>query len=38
VVLGADPGGAKLVKATELGIPLLDEDGFGRILETGELP
>ncbi len=38
VVLGADPGGAKLAKATELGIPLLDEDGFDRLLETGELP
>ncbi|HXR21433.1 MAG TPA: NAD-dependent DNA ligase LigA [Acidimicrobiales bacterium] len=38
VVLGADPGGAKLTKATELGIPLLDEDGFDRFLETGELP
>jgi DNA ligase (NAD+) len=38
VVLGADPGGAKLFKATELGIPLLDEGGFGRLLETGELP
>ena len=38
VVLGADPGGAKLAKATELGIPLLDEDGFGRLLNTGELP
>ncbi len=38
VVLGTDPGGAKLTKATELGIPLLDEDGFDRLLETGELP
>jgi DNA ligase (NAD+) len=38
VVLGEDPGGAKLTKATELGIPLLDEEGFERLLETGELP
>jgi DNA ligase (NAD+) len=38
VVLGADPGGAKLSKATEIGVPLLDEEGFGRFLETGELP
>ena len=38
VVLGADPGGAKLSKATEFGIPLLDEDGFDRLLATGELP
>ncbi len=37
VVLGDDPGGAKLAKATELGIPLLDEGGFGRLLDTGEL-
>lgn len=38
VVVGTDPGGAKLAKATELGIPLLDEDAFERLLETGELP
>jgi DNA ligase (NAD+) len=38
VVLGDDPGGAKLARATELGIPLLDEEGFGRLLDTGELP
>jgi DNA ligase (NAD+) len=38
VVLGADPGGAKVSKATELGIPLLDEDAFDRLLDTGELP
>ena len=38
MVLGVDPGGAKLSKATELGIPLLDEGGFDRLLETGELP
>lgn len=38
VVVGADPGGAKLNKATALGIPLLDENGFERFLATGELP
>jgi DNA ligase (NAD+) len=38
VVLGADPGGAKLSRATDLGVPLLDEEGFGRLLDTGELP
>jgi DNA ligase (NAD+) len=37
VVVGADPGGAKLAKATELGVPLVDEDGFDRLLESGEL-
>jgi DNA ligase (NAD+) len=38
VVAGSDPGGAKLAKAAELGIPVLDEAGFARLLETGELP
>ena len=38
VVVGSEPGGAKLAKATELGIPLLDEDAFERLLETGSLP
>jgi DNA ligase (NAD+) len=36
VVVGRDPGAAKLNKATELGIPVLDEAAFGRLLETGE--
>jgi DNA ligase (NAD+) len=38
VVVGADPGSAKLAKATELGVPLLDEAGFAHLLATGELP
>jgi DNA ligase (NAD+) len=38
LVLGSDPGAAKLAKAHELGIPILDEDGFDRLLATGELP
>ena len=38
LVVGADPGGAKLAKATELGVPVLDEEGFQHLLETGELP
>ncbi|MGH9127373.1 MAG: helix-hairpin-helix domain-containing protein, partial [Acidimicrobiales bacterium] len=38
VVLGAEPGAAKLAKATELGVPILDEAGFAYLLETGELP
>jgi DNA ligase (NAD+) len=38
LVLGDEPGGAKLAKANELGIPLLDEAAFERLMETGELP
>jgi DNA ligase (NAD+) len=35
VVVGTDPG-SKLAKATELGIPLLDEDGLKRLLGEAE--
>jgi DNA ligase (NAD+) len=38
VVLGTEPGQAKLTKAEELGVPLLDEAGFRHLLDTGELP
>ncbi len=38
LVAGADPGQAKLNRATELGIPVLNQDGFEHLLETGELP
>jgi len=38
VVVGAEPGASKITKATELGIPVLDEAAFVRLLETGELP
>ena len=38
VVVGEAPGAAKLGKAEELGVPVLDEDAFLRLLETGELP
>ena len=38
VVVGTEPGQAKLAKAEELGIPILDEAGFIQLLETGELP
>jgi DNA ligase (NAD+) len=38
IVVGEGPGAAKLTKAQELGIPVLDEAGFRHLLETGELP
>ncbi len=37
VVVGTDPG-TKADKAAELGVPQVDEDGFVRLLKTGELP
>ncbi|HSH22524.1 MAG TPA: NAD-dependent DNA ligase LigA [Acidimicrobiales bacterium] len=38
LVVGSEPGQAKLAKAVELNIPILDEAGFAHLLETGELP
>jgi DNA ligase (NAD+) len=38
VVVGDGPGTAKLTKAEALGVPILDEQGFVKLLETGELP
>ena len=38
VVVGDGPGASKLTKAEELGIPILDEEGFEHLLATGELP
>ena len=38
VVVGADPGASKLTKATDLGVPVLDEAGFEHLLATGLLP
>ena len=37
VIAGTDPG-SKADKATELGVPLIDEPEFRRLLETGQLP
>ena len=36
LVVGEAPGAAKLSKAEELGIPILDEPAFRRLLETGD--
>ncbi|MFZ9629156.1 MAG: NAD-dependent DNA ligase LigA, partial [Ilumatobacteraceae bacterium] len=38
LVVGDDPGASKLTKAQELGVPILDVDGFRHLLDTGELP
>ncbi|MGB9113062.1 MAG: NAD-dependent DNA ligase LigA [Acidimicrobiales bacterium] len=37
VVVGANPGAAKTSKAEQLGVPVLEEAGFVRLLETGKL-
>ena len=36
LVVGHEPGAAKLAKANELGVPVLDEAEFARLLDTGE--
>ncbi len=38
VVVGEAPGTAKVTKAEELGVPIIDEAAFVHLLETGELP
>ena len=38
VVAGASPGASKLSRAEKLGVPVLDEAAFERLLATGELP
>jgi len=38
VVLGAEPGAAKLKKAEELGIPIVEGARFQDLLDTGEVP
>jgi DNA ligase (NAD+) len=37
LVVGTEPGASKLTKATELGVPVIDEAGFRQLLDTGEL-
>ncbi|MDQ6928521.1 MAG: NAD-dependent DNA ligase LigA [Actinomycetota bacterium] len=36
LVAGAEAGAAKLTKAEELGVPVIDEQAFLRLIETGE--
>src|SRR5206468_7467453 len=38
IVVGEGPGAAKVTKAEELGVPVIDEAAFTHLLETGELP
>ncbi|HEV7958668.1 MAG TPA: NAD-dependent DNA ligase LigA, partial [Acidimicrobiales bacterium] len=38
VVVGESPGAAKVTKAEDLGIPMVDASGFTTLLETGEIP
>lgn len=38
VVVGDNPGSAKLTKAESIGVPIVDEQAFVALLETGELP
>jgi DNA ligase (NAD+) len=38
VVVGSEPGTAKLRRAEELGIPVVDGSKFDQLLDTGEIP
>ena len=38
LVVGADPGAAKVRKAESSGVPVIDEAAFRKLLETGQLP
>ena len=38
LVVGENPGASKLDKAEKLGVPVLDQAQFERLVETGELP
>jgi DNA ligase (NAD+) len=37
LVVGDSPGTSKVTKAEKVGVPILDEAAFARLLETGEL-
>ena len=37
-VVAGENAGSKLARAESLGVPVLDEAAFGRLLETGQLP
>ena len=37
LVVGREPGASKVSRAEELGVPVVDEAGFARILESGDL-
>ncbi|HEX2118316.1 MAG TPA: BRCT domain-containing protein, partial [Acidimicrobiales bacterium] len=37
LVAGAEPGQAKVTKAEECGVPVIDEAAFLRLLETGDV-
>ena len=38
LVVGADPGASKVRKAESSGVPVIDEAGFCKLLDTGQLP
>lgn len=38
LVVGEEPGASKVTKAAELGVPVLDAEGFRVLLETGTVP
>jgi DNA ligase (NAD+) len=38
VVVGTEPGAAKLTKAEKLGVPIVDGSKFEELLATGEIP
>ncbi|MGH9081693.1 MAG: NAD-dependent DNA ligase LigA [Acidimicrobiales bacterium] len=38
LVVGASPGRSKVAKAEQVGVPMVEENQFARLLETGELP
>jgi DNA ligase (NAD+) len=38
LVAGREPGASKVAKAEELGVPVVDEATFAKLLDTGELP